>query len=122
MSGHPKTKVCLVIESTQYFTLNRVTKRDEKENKVDRYIKDISPEKKLFKEERAVDSDSEIVNPIGNNDLNTFKIVKTGNSFEKGYESLRRLFNKKYSMVTTIECNNSNQINLNSYTVIIKLI
>ena len=91
-----------------------------KERNEVRSIKDILP--KVFKEDKSIESDPDILNHMLNNDLSSFKIVKTGNLFDNGYYNMRRLYNKNYNIVSYIEGNNSNQINLNSYTVGIKFI
>lgn len=78
-------------------------------------------EKTLFKEDRIIESDSDVLNNMINNDLNSFKIVNSGNGFDKSYESMKKHLNKYYTQVTIIESNNSNQIQLNSYSVIFNL-
>jgi len=119
-TSRPKQKGPLIIQTTEVFTLQKKSKKDE--TNVNVFNNPNLPEKKSFKEDKLVESDNETSNNPKSL-INDLPILRTNHNFtavglEQGYDNFRKLFNKQYQMITIIE-NNSAPITLNTYTVII---
>ncbi len=114
----------MIIQTTQVFTLHRKPKKEET-NVNNVFNNSNLPEKKSFKEDKLVESDNEL-NNNPKSLINDLPVLRANNNFttvglEQGYDNFRKLFQKQYQMITTIE-NNSSPITLNTYTVSYNLI